>query len=63
MDPNENLREQREIAERIVRCHEDETNDALALAELVLALDGWLQRGGFMPAEWTPFAAVTPRAS
>lgn len=32
---------------------EDIANEATALAELVLALDEWLSRGGFKPARWS----------
>lgn len=51
MDPNANLDEQRELARRFV-----EETISLAevdrLAELVLALDEWLARGGFLPKRW-----------
>jgi hypothetical protein len=39
--------EQRGIVE------EDIANEATALAELVLALDGWLSNGGFKPGRWS----------
>ena len=53
MDPHENLREQLEIATRMQAegryCNRD---DADRLAELVLALNGWLAGGGFLPRPW-----------
>lgn len=56
MDPNANLKEQREIANRLL---DDESespdgfaNDATRLAELVVALDEWLSKGGFQPQAW-----------
>jgi acyl carrier protein len=53
MDPNANWEEQLEIAERLLQgrlpFHEV---DSLRLAELVLALNEWIQKGGFLPAAW-----------
>lgn len=57
MDPNANLREQRELAQRITTLADrrsaprgvDFENDAARLAELVQALDDWRQHGGFDP--------------
>ena len=66
MDPNANLREQREII-RAIQAIEDTCSDdgtftsaqyaELAglggrLAELVDALDGWIRAGGFLPGDW-----------
>jgi hypothetical protein len=56
MDPNANLKEQLELAEALV-CAENVDPDvalpkAARLAELVIALDGWLSRGGFPPRSW-----------
>jgi hypothetical protein len=56
MDPDENLKEQKEIAQRVVdgrvtSQHDFET-DTIRLAELVLALDSWMQNGGFPPKAW-----------
>lgn len=55
MDPNANLEEQRALASKILdRCDAgDEIYglDAVRLAELVQALDEWIN-GGFLPAEW-----------
>lgn len=57
MDPNANLAEQRRI---LARFNADEASlaDAERLAELVAALDEWISRGGFLPAEWQPPAPV-----
>lgn len=56
MDPNANIREQRELAarliERIEACDADFNieENASRLAELVVALDEWRTKGGFAPA-------------
>ena len=54
MDPNANLTEQREIIQRMMAPDslEIDTGDAVRLAELVLELDGWLAKGGFLPRRW-----------
>jgi hypothetical protein len=55
MDPDENLRQQRLLARRML---EDEdaavffADDVQALCELVEALDAWIKKGGFLPTEW-----------
>ena len=54
MDPDANLNEQRRIVARML-AHDSEaidTNDAIRLAELAQALDEWITKGGFLPAEW-----------
>lgn len=54
MDPNANLREQRELAQQILRqtnCA-DIQRQAARLAELVEALDGWIKNGNFLPDGW-----------
>lgn len=48
MDPNANLEEQLRLAEAIL----DEGEEGNRLAELVLALDEWIRRGGFLPEAW-----------
>lgn len=57
MDPNENLREQIELAAAILEANDDDDaailDNATRLAELVEALDGWLSKGGFLPERWT----------
>ncbi len=55
MDPNANLKEQRELAEFILSHNitlTDDVDKADRLAELVLALDEWISKGGFLPAGW-----------
>jgi hypothetical protein len=59
MDPNENLKEQLRLANEMVDAAEDtdpsvqiDPKDAYRLAELVLALDGWLASRGFYPDRW-----------
>lgn len=57
MDPNENLREQRRIAARILVANAGADDartlrDAERLAELVEALDGWLSKRCFLPDAW-----------
>lgn len=53
MDPNVNLEELRELAEEMLvsGCNPEHTN-ATRLAELVIALDEWIVKGGFLPKEW-----------
>lgn len=48
MDPTANKREQIEIAKRIIDSN-SQPGDTLRLAELVLALHNWRERGGFDP--------------
>ena len=59
MDPDANLREQRELAQNIQTAwdRDDEPpefdpTDVARLAELVIALDGWICKGGFLPERW-----------
>ncbi len=54
MDPTENLREQLQLAHDIIegRVGIMGAEKGERLAELVLALDGWLAGGGFLPAQW-----------
>lgn len=56
MDPNANLMQQRELAEKILRMWDAEgavpAYEAEKLAELVLALDSWLLKGGAFPRAW-----------
>jgi len=53
MDPDANIREQRCIAARLLDEDEVRFDDVLRLAELVQALDQWLQKGGALPREWS----------
>jgi len=62
MDPNANLKEQREIAAKIIADDDRgpigalkskiDPDDAARLAELVQAMDEWLCKGGFKPKGW-----------
>lgn len=50
MDPNENLKQQLQMAKDILDgVHFDQEGE---LAELVLALDEWIMGGGFLPTDW-----------
>lgn len=55
MDPNENLKRQRELAREIIVLRDANKDDGAIvllseeLAELVLALDQWRLKGGFDP--------------
>lgn len=61
MDPNVNLAEQLRIALHLAECERPDdapseecagVHDAARLAELVLALDEWIQKGGSAPDRW-----------
>jgi len=55
MDPDSNLSEQLELAQEIVTSAEaglSHPEEACRLAELVLALDEWIKKGGFLPQQW-----------
>jgi len=51
MDPNANLEEQLRLANKIL-AGVGYASDGVRLAELVLALDHWLNTSGFLPARW-----------
>ncbi len=56
MDPDANLKEQLELADAISTAAEagfESPEDAWRLAELVLALNEWIKKGGFLPAAWS----------
>jgi hypothetical protein len=59
MDPTANLTEQLSIARSLLDVHgvamspDDVADNAERLAELVVALDEWLRKGGFLPDPWT----------
>lgn len=56
MDPDANLEEQLELANRLVDLVDEvhtSTVDVVRLAELVLAMDEWIGRGGFVPKRWS----------
>jgi hypothetical protein len=52
MDPDSNLREMLELARAGVEAAVIDAVDADRLCELVLALDGWIVKGGFLPKRW-----------
>lgn len=57
MDPNANLEEQLRLASRVSECECEGdctgcTKDGKRLAELVLALDERIRKGGFLPIVW-----------
>ncbi len=54
MDPDANWEEQKKLAARINDDRDWVKDDARRLAELVLALDEWLKKGGFPPKAFTP---------
>ena len=63
MDPNENLKQQLELAGAILHLYHqdsgyDATEDAVRLAELVQALNDWIQRGGYIPFGWRNHPAL-----
>jgi hypothetical protein len=57
MDPDANLKEQRSLAAKLLYETENDKPpsdaDVHRLAELVIALDEWISRGGFYPKDWT----------
>jgi hypothetical protein len=52
MYPDATLTELLNLANEIADDGEAITHDAVQLAELILALDGWITAGGFLPARW-----------
>jgi hypothetical protein len=56
MDPTANLQEQRLLAARLVEASDNDRpireEDIGRLAELVIALDEWISRGGSLPWPW-----------
>jgi len=53
MDPDANLKEQLLLAQKANKLDGELTDeDAIRLAELVLALDEWIRNGGFLPKLW-----------
>ena len=60
MDPNECLRRLLEIAERVIESDslDDAEQDALDMSELILGLDTWIRRNGFLPDRWVNTSLV-----
>jgi len=58
MDPNANLKEMLERAQQILDDEDEKPDqrvhsaDAVRLAAVVLALNGWITNGGFLPSQW-----------
>jgi hypothetical protein len=52
MHPDTNLREQLFLASKILYEGEPLREDVDRLAELVLALDEWIAKGGSLPKQW-----------
>lgn len=54
MDPDEALKQIRELCKMISKSHSTKRIAALGemLAEWTEALDGWLSKGGFPPKAW-----------
>ena len=52
MDPTANLHEQIEIALAITDGDHVDSGDAVRLAELVIALNDWIVKGGALPSPW-----------
>lgn len=56
MDPNATLTEMLDLSERITTASDNDKPideiDAVRLAELVTAMNEWMQRGGFCPTRW-----------
>jgi hypothetical protein len=67
MDPNATLEEMRTLSAKMRKDYEDpdgngiDQDDANRLAELVEAMDGWLSKGGFLPAAWKSDKKGLPR--
>lgn len=56
MDPNENLKEQLQLAQNILNettlSWRNSNPNEVKLAKLVLTLDKWILQGGFLPDSW-----------
>lgn len=57
MDPDTNLKEQLGLSLQLIEDSNDfggemTKEDAQRLAELVVAMDEWLFKGGFLPSRW-----------
>lgn len=61
MDPNANLDELLSLATTLIDIDPDEltasqttdvVTDATRMSELILALNGWIAKGGFLPRRW-----------
>lgn len=52
MDPDATLATVLDAAREIADHHSTHPDDAMRLADAVLALHGWIDRGGYLPAAW-----------
>jgi len=54
MDPNETLKEIRELTEKIIKCDDVVLSAQMAdgIADRFQALDNWLSNNGFLPDDW-----------
>ncbi len=52
MDPDANLKEQRDLLRKFRKRNRLTAGEAARLAELVDSLDEWISRGGFLPEAW-----------
>ncbi|APD19314.1 hypothetical protein SEA_GODPHATHER_87 [Mycobacterium phage GodPhather] len=59
MDPNETLKELRDLAQTVTMQGGGTDEQAVRMAELVQALDSWMTTGGFSPAAWNTGARAT----
>lgn len=53
MDPNQTLKEIRELTNRMIHGSWGDPADALQLAEKVDDLNTWLSNGGSLPTDWS----------
>lgn len=53
MDPNETLKQLREWARKTLQNEDCEPDRHVEAAALLLDLDEWLVRGGFLPRGWS----------
>lgn len=64
MDPNANLRQMISLASEIIANYDADgtasADDSARLAELVIALNGWISSGGFLPRVDARGASMTP---
>ena len=56
MDPNQTLNELLDCAERVIYHYDGDgvidIEDSHTLADGIMALNEWLNKGGFLPDEW-----------
>jgi hypothetical protein len=52
MDPNQAAKDLCKLSDSILRDEENQSSEAVAMAELFLALNRWLANRGFLPKQW-----------